>query len=70
MFSVNILIFLLSRVLDESLNPESYSLIYLNLTEEESRGKGSFCKGPKRGGSEKPKNFKTFYCLVSYPVLL
>lgn len=40
MFEVNILIFLLSRAVEESHRTlKSYTLVYLNLTQEEGRRK-------------------------------
>lgn len=70
MFEVNILIFLLSRTLEESHRTlKSYALVYLNLTQEEKDGSLRDRKS-RRGRGKRPKNFKIFYCHLSYPVVV
>lgn len=54
MCKVNILFFLLSRALRELQNPGNYSLVYLNLIQEESKS----LEGPMRAREVEVKGLR------------
>lgn len=58
MCKVNILIFLLSRALGELQNPGNYSLVYLNLMQEESRSERVIPQGPMKAKEVEVKGLR------------